>query len=110
MIVKSIREIKEINNIIISIRNLFNDPVILKNLEKINLTREAMKNAVENTKNTMATLEQTDILYESKKVVLSSKKIINLPENAQNLREINDALKGLRKSFRELINELKFTL
>ena len=54
MIVKSIRKIKEINNIIMSIRNLFNDPVILKNLEKINLTKEAMKNAVENTKNTIA--------------------------------------------------------
>jgi 3-methyladenine DNA glycosylase Tag len=110
MILKSIREIKQINNIILDMRNLFNDPVIIKNLEKINLSREAMKNAVENTKNTIATLEQTDILYESKKVVLSSKKIINLPGNAQNLREINDILKGLRKSFRELINELKFTL
>ena len=110
MILKSIREIKQINNIILDMRNSFNDPVIIKNLEKISLSREAMKLAVENTKNTIAALEQTDILYESKKVILSSKKTINLPENAQNLREINDALAGLTKSFRELINELKFTL
>jgi hypothetical protein len=110
MIVKSIREIKEINNIIISIRNLFNDPVILKNLEKINLTREAMKNAVENTKNTIVTLEQTGIIYESKKVILSSKKTINLRENTQNLGKISNITIGLAKSFRELINELKFKL
>ena len=102
MIVKSIREIKEINNIIISIRNLFNDPVILKNLEKINLTREAMKNAVENTKNTIAALDQTGIL--------TSKKRINLRENAQNLGKISNVTIELAKSFRELINELKFKL
>jgi hypothetical protein len=110
MIVKSFREIKEINNIIISIRNLFNDPVILKNLEKINLTREAMKNAVENTKNTIAALDQTGILYESKMVILTSKKRINLSENAQNLGKISNVTIELAKSFRELINELKFKL
>jgi predicted nucleic acid-binding Zn-ribbon protein len=109
MILKSIREIKEINNIIMSIRNLFNDPVILKNLEKMNLTREAMKNAVENTKNTIAALDQTGILYESKEI-LASKKRINLHENAQNLGKISNVTIGLAKSFRELINELKFKL
>ena len=110
MILKSIREIKEINNIIMSIRNLFNDPVILKNLEKMNLTREAMKNAVENTKNTIAALDQTGILYESKQVILDSKKRINLHENAQNLGKLSNVTIGLAKSFRELINELKFKL
>lgn len=110
MIVKSIREIKQINNIILDMRNLFNDPVIIKNLEKISLSRKAIENAAENTKNTIAVLEQTDILYESKKVIIFSKKNVNLRENAQNLREINYALTGLTKSFRELINELKFTL
>jgi predicted nucleic acid-binding Zn-ribbon protein len=110
MILKSIREIKEINNIIMSIRNLFNDPVILKNLEKMNLTREAMKNAVENTKNTVAALDQTGILYESKQVILASKKRINLHDNAQNLGKLSNVAIGLAKSFRELINELKFEL
>ncbi|MDQ3869405.1 MAG: hypothetical protein M3250_07590 [Thermoproteota archaeon] len=110
MIVKSIRKIKQINNIILDMRNLFNDPVIIKNLENISISRKAIRNAAENTKNTIAVLDQTDILYESKKVILFSKKNDNLRENAQNLREINYALAGLTKSFRELINELKFTL
>jgi hypothetical protein len=104
---QSIREIKRINNIIIDIRNLFNDPVIIKTLEKIDLTAEAMKTATENTKNTILALEQTGILYESKKIIMASRKTINLRKSTQNLGEIINITKGLEKSFRELINELK---
>lgn len=107
MIMKSIRKIKRINNIILDIRNLFNDPVIIKNLEKLDLTREAMRNVAENTKNTILALEQTGIIYESKKVIMASRKTINSYENTQNLGEINNVARGLAKSFRELINELK---
>jgi hypothetical protein len=104
---QSIREIKRINNIIIDMRNLFNDPVVIKTLEKIDLTAEAMKTASENTKNTILALEQTGILYESKKIIMASRKTINLRKNTQNLGEIINITKGLEKSFRELINELK---
>jgi hypothetical protein len=104
---QSIREIKRINNIIIDIRNLFNDPVVIKTLEKIDLTSEAMKTATENTKNTILALEQTGILYESKKIIMASRKTINLRKSTQNLGEIINITKGLEKSFRELINELK---
>ena len=104
---QSIREIKRINNIIIDIRNLFNDPVIIKTLEKIDLTAEAMKTATENTKSTILALEQTGILYESKKIIMASRKTINLRKSTQNLGEIINITKGLEKSFRELINELK---
>ena len=104
---QSIREIKRINNIIIDIRNLFNDPVVIKTLEKIDLTAEAMKTAAENTKNTILALEQTGILYESKKIIMASRKTINLRKSTQNLGEIINITKGLEKSFRELINELK---
>lgn len=110
MIMQSIREIKRINNIIIDIRNLFNDPVVIKTLEKIDLTSEAMKTAAENTKNTILALEQTGILYESKKIIMASRKTINLRKSTQNLGEIINITKGLEKSFRELINELKFKL
>ena len=110
MIIQSIREIKRINNIIIDIRNLFNDPVVIKTLQKIDLTAEAMKTAAENTKNTILELEQTGILYESKKIIKASRKTINLRKSTQNLEEINNITKGLEKSFRELINELKFKL
>jgi hypothetical protein len=106
---KSIREIKQINNILLGIRNLFNDPVIIKNLEEINLTREAMKNAAENSKNTILALEQTGILYESKQLIISSRNTINLHEITQNLKEINNVTIGLSKSFRELINELNLS-
>jgi hypothetical protein len=106
---KSIREIKQINNILLGIRNLFNDPVIIKNLEEINLTREAMKNAAENSKNTILALEQTGILYESKQLIISSRNTINLHEITQNLKEINNVTIGLAKSFRELINELNLS-
>jgi hypothetical protein len=104
---QSIREIKRINNIIIDIRNLFNDPVVIKTLEKIDLTAEAMKAAAENTKNTILALEQTGILYESKKIIMASRKTINFRKSTQNLGEIINITKGLEKSFRELINELK---
>jgi hypothetical protein len=107
MVMQSIREIKRINNIIIDIRNLFNDPVVIKTLEKIDLTAEAMKTASENTKNTILALEQTGILYESKKIIMASRKTINLRKSTQNLGEIINSTKGLEKSFRELINELK---
>jgi hypothetical protein len=107
MIMQSIREIKRINNIIIDIRNLFNDPVVIKTLEKIDLTAEAMKAAAENTKNTILALEQTGILYESKKIIMASRKTINFRKSTQNLGEIINITKGLEKSFRELINELK---
>ena len=107
MIIQSIREIKRINNIIIDIGNLFNDPVVIKTMEKIDLTAEAMKTAAENTKNTILALEQTGILYESKKIIMASRKTINLRKSTQNLGEINNITKGLEKSFRELINELK---
>lgn len=107
MIMQSIREIKRINNIIIDIRNLFNDPVVIKTLQKIDLTAEAMKTASENTKNTILALEQTGILYESKKIIMASRKTINLRKSTQNLGEIINITKRLEKSFRELINELK---
>jgi hypothetical protein len=110
MIIQSIREIKRINNIIIDIGNLFNDPVVIKTMEKIDLTTEAMKTAAENTKNTILELEQTGILNESKKIIMASRKTINLRKSTQNLEEINNITKGLEKSFRELINELKFKL
>lgn len=110
MIIQSIREIKRINNIIIDIGNLFNDPVVIKTMEKIDLMAEAMKTAAENTKNTILELEQTGILYESKKIIMASRKTINLRKSTQNLEEINNITKGLEKSFRELINELKFKL
>jgi hypothetical protein len=110
MVMQSIREIKRINNIIIDIRNLFNDPVVIKTLEKIDLTAESMKTTAENTKNTIHALEQTGILYESKKMIMASRKKINLRKSIQNLGEINNITKGLEKSFRELINELKFKL
>lgn len=110
MIIQSIREIKRINNIIIDIGNLFNDPVVIKTMEKIDLMAEAMKTAAENTKNTIFELEQTGILYESKKIIMTSRKTINLRKSTQNLEEINNITKGLEKSFRELINELKFKL
>ena len=104
---QSIREIKRINNIIINIRNLLNDPVVIKTLEKLDLTAEDMKTAAENTKNTILALEQTGILYESKKIIMASRKTISLQKSIQNLGEINNITKGLEKSFRELINELK---
>ena len=107
MIIQSIREIKRINNIIIDIGNLFNYPVVIKTMEKIDLTAEAMKTAAENTKNTILALEQTGILYESKKIIMASRKTINLRKSTQNLGEIINITKGLEKSFRELINELK---
>lgn len=110
MIIQSIREIKRINNIIIDIGNLFNDPVVIKTMGKIDLMAEAMKTAAENTKNTILELEQTGILYESKKIIMASRKTINLRKSTQNLEEINNITKGLEKSFRELINELKFKL
>ena len=110
MIIQSIREIKRINNIIIDIGNLFNDPIVIKTMEKIDLMAEAMKTAAENTKNTIFELEQTGILYESKKIIMTSRKTINLRKSTQNLGEIINITKGLEKSFRELINELKFKL
>jgi hypothetical protein len=61
----------------------------------------------ENTKNTILALEQTGILYESKKLIMASRKTINLRKSSQNLGEIINITKGLEKSFRELINELK---
>lgn len=98
--IESLEKIKEIATTIQEIEELLKDPSILKNIENINLSSEAMQNVAVNIRTIRSELDATGILEEARITSALSKKI-------QNLTDLTTGFKDIARSVTELTDELK---
>ena len=98
--IESLEKIKEIATTIQEIEELLKDPSMLKNIESMNLSSEAMQNVVVNIRTIRSELDATGILEEARITSALSKKI-------QNLTDLTTGFKDIARSVKELTDELK---
>jgi len=97
---ESLEKIKEIATTIQEIEELLKDPSMLKNIESMNLSSEAMQNVVVNIRTIRSELDATGILEEARIASALSKKI-------QNLTDLTTGFKDIARAVKELTDELK---
>lgn len=98
--IESLEKIKEIATTIQEIEELLKDPSMLKNIENMNLSSEAMQNVAVNIRTIRSELDATGILEEARITSALSKKI-------QNLTDLTTGFKDIARSVKELTDELK---
>lgn len=98
--IESLEKIKEIATTIQEIEELLKDPSMLKNIESMNLSSEAMQNVVVNIRTIRSELDATGILEEARIASALSKKI-------QNLTDLTTGFKDIARAVKELTDELK---
>lgn len=98
--IESLEKIKEIATTIQEIEELLKDPSMLKNIENMNLSSEAMQNVAVNIRTIRSELDATGILEEARITSALTKKI-------QNLTDLTTGFKDIARSVKELTDELK---
>lgn len=98
--IESLEKIKEIVTTIQEIEELLKDPSMLKNIENMNLSSEAMQNVAVNIRTIRSELDATGILEEARITSALSKKI-------ENLTDLTTGFKDIARSVKELKDELK---
>lgn len=96
----SLEKIKEIATTIQEIEDSLKEPPMLKNVENINWSAEAMQNVAVNIRAIRSELDGTGILEEARNTSVLSKKI-------QNLTDLTTSFKDIARSVKELMHELK---
>jgi len=99
-IMESLEKIKEIATTIQEIEDSLKDPPMLKNIENMNLSSEAMQNAAVNIRTIRSELDATGIIEEARITSALSKEI-------QNLTDLTTSFKDIARSVKELMDELK---
>ena len=97
---ESLEKIKEIATTIQEIEDSLKDPPMLKNVENINRSSEATQNVAANIRAIRSELAATGIIEEARNTSALSKKI-------QNLADLTTSFKGIARSVKELMDELK---
>ena len=97
---ESLEKIKEIATTIQEIEDSLKDPPMLKNVENINRSSEATQNVAANIRAIRSELAATGIIEEARNTSALSKKI-------QNLADLTTSFKGIARSVKELLDELK---
>lgn len=97
---ESLEKIKEIATTIQEIEDSLKDPPMLKNIENMNLSSEAMQNAAVNIRTIRSELDATGIIEEARIRSALSKEI-------QNLTDLTTSFKDIARSVKELMDELK---
>ena len=97
---ESLEKIKEIATTIQEIEDSLKDPPMLKNVENINRRSEATQNVAANIRAIRSELAATGIIEEARNTSALSKKI-------QNLADLTTSFKGIARSVKELMDELK---
>jgi cell fate (sporulation/competence/biofilm development) regulator YmcA (YheA/YmcA/DUF963 family) len=97
---ESLEKIKEIATNIQEIEDSLKDPSMLKNIENMNLSSDAMQNVAVNIRAIRSELDATGIIEEARNTSALSKKI-------QNLTDLTTSFKDTARSVKELMDELK---
>jgi len=105
--IESLDKIKEIATNIQEIEESLKTPPMLKNIENMNLTSEAMQNVAENIKNIRSELETTGIIEEARNTSTIVGMNSSFNKKIQNLKDLAADCKDIARSIKELTNELK---
>lgn len=97
---ESLEKIKEIATTIQEIEDSLKEPPMLKNVENINWSAEAMQNVAVNIRAIRSELDGTGIIEEARNTSVLSKKI-------ENLTDLTTSFKDIARSVKELMDELK---
>jgi cell fate (sporulation/competence/biofilm development) regulator YmcA (YheA/YmcA/DUF963 family) len=104
---ESLEKIKEIATTIQEIEDSLKAPPMLKNLENMNLTSEAMQNVAENIRNIRSELDATGIIEEARNTSTIVGMNSTFNKKIQNLKDLATSCKDIARSVKELTNELK---
>jgi cell fate (sporulation/competence/biofilm development) regulator YmcA (YheA/YmcA/DUF963 family) len=104
---ESLEKIKEIATTIQEIEDSLKAPPMLKNIENMNLTSEAMQNVAENIKNIRSELDATGIIEEARNTSTIVGMNSTFNKKTQNLKDLVADCKDIARSVKELTNELK---
>jgi cell fate (sporulation/competence/biofilm development) regulator YmcA (YheA/YmcA/DUF963 family) len=104
---ESLEKIKEIATTIQEIEDSLKAPPMLKNIENMNLTSEAMQNVAENIKNIRSELDATGIIEEARNTSTFVGMNSTFNKKTQNLKDLAADCKDIARSVKELTNELK---
>ncbi|HMH09215.1 MAG TPA: hypothetical protein VK553_00770, partial [Candidatus Nitrosopolaris rasttigaisensis] len=104
---ESLEKIKEIATTIQEIEDSLKAPPMLKNIENMNLTSEAMQNVAENIKNIRSELDATGIIEEARNTSTIVGMNSTFNKKTQNLKDLAADCKDIARSVKELTNELK---
>lgn len=104
---ESLEKIKEIATTIQEIEDSLKAPPMLKNIENMNLTSEAMQNVAENIKNIRSELDATGIIEEARNTSTIVGMNSTFNKKIQNVKDLAADCKDIARSVKELTNELK---
>lgn len=104
---ESLEKIKEIATTIQEIEDSLKAPPMLKNIENMNLTSEAMQNVAENIRNIRSELDATGIIEEARNTSTIVGMNSTFNKKIQNLKDLATSCKDIARSVKELTNELK---
>lgn len=104
---ESLEKIKEIATTIQEIEDSLKAPPMLKNIENMNLTSEAMQNVAENIKNIRSELDATGIIEEARNTSTIVGMDSTFNKKIQNLKGLTTSFKDIARSVKDLTNELK---
>src|SRR5712691_2658885 len=104
---KSLEKIKEIATTIQEIEDSLKAPPMLKNIENMTLTSEAMQNVAENIRNIRSELDATGIIEEARNTSTIVGMNSTFNKKIQNLKGLNNGCKDIARAVKDLTNELK---
>jgi len=102
----SLEKIKEIATTIQEIEDSLKAPPMLKNIENMTLTSEAMQNVAENIRNIRSELDATGIIEEARNTSTIVGMNSTFNKKIQNLKDLAADCKDIARSVKELTNEL----
>ena len=104
---ESLEKIKEIATTVQEIEDSLKASPMLKNIENMTLTSEAMQNVAENIKNIRSELDATGIIEEARNTSTIVGMNSTFNKKTQNLKDLAADCKDIARSVKELTNELK---
>jgi hypothetical protein len=106
----SLERIRETATIAQSIIESFKDSKMVKNLENLRITAEAMQNITVKVEKMVKEIKQTGVIDEASTTIKSARNTIESSENNQNLAEMISAYREMLQSIGGLLEELKITI
>ncbi len=106
----SLERIRETAMTAQSIIESFKDPAMVKNLENLRITAEAMQNMSMKVENMVKEIKQTGVIDEASTTIKSARKTIESADSNQNVAEMISAIREMLQSVGSLVEELKITI
>ena len=106
----SLERIRETATIAQSIIESFKDPQMVKNLENLRITAEAMENITVKVEKMVKEIKQTGVIDEASTTIKSVRIKMDSVESNQNFAGVSSAIREMLESIAGLVEELKITI